>query len=394
MAFFPVGELSVETVYAHPPVDGEDRTILDRLIRLIEDTPAGGRIHATIFRLNDVAVRDALLAANNRGVAVHVVHNGRDVADEVAARLARDVPIGLGERHRWTGAPFDPSGKVEDFGAIATGPDSDMHTKLFLFSSTRDPHGDLRHHVCWWSSANLSQRSGTVKSNNTVVLYGDAILYDAFRHQLWDLMWHAVHFPRNDFYDSSSGRGMFMGSPASKTKVFCSPQQSSDLWIGRLGSVVVDPATEVHVAQARFVDRRLVVADRLAEMARQGAAVRVLVATNPAFLGPKVRRRLLDAGIALRTSNIHDKLVLVNARHGVSTRARKVVLSGSHNLNYDANYRNDEILVKTFNDELYDDMLTEHFEKIWASGSPVTHATPAYGEDDHPAVEATGGEMP
>jgi phosphatidylserine/phosphatidylglycerophosphate/cardiolipin synthase-like enzyme len=71
-----------------------------------------------------------------------------------------------------------------------------------------------------------------------------------------------------------------------------------------------------------------------------------------------------------------------------------VVFSGSHNLNYDANYRNDEILVKTFNDELYDDMLSEHFEKIWASGSPVTHTTPAYGEDDHPAVEATGGEMP
>lgn len=71
-----------------------------------------------------------------------------------------------------------------------------------------------------------------------------------------------------------------------------------------------------------------------------------------------------------------------------------MVLSGSHNFNYDANYRNDEIIVKTFNDELYDDMLTEHFGIIWASGSPVTDTTPAYGEDDQDAVEAMGGEMP
>lgn len=394
MAFFPVGAQSIETVYAHPPAGGTDRTILDRLIQMIEDTPAGGAIHATIFRLNDIPARDALVAANNRGVVVHVVHNGRDVADGIAATLSRNAPIGLGPWHRWTGRPYDPTSDIEDFGAIATGDGSDMHTKLFLFSATRDPDRQLRKHVSWWSSANLSDRSGTAKSNNTVVVYDDPVLFDGFRHRLWDLMWHAVHFPNNDFYDASSDRGMFLGSPATKTKVFCSPQQSTDLWIGRLGSVVAEPGARVDVAQARFVDRRLVVAERLASMAQQGAAVRVLVSANPALLGPTVRQRLLDAGIALRTSNIHDKLVLVDARHGVSTGRRKIVFSGSHNFNYDATYRNDEILVKTFNDELYDDMLGAHFEPIWAAGTEVTAETPAYGTDDRPVVEATGGEMP
>ena len=394
MAFFPIRGQAIETVYAHPPVGGEDRAILDRLVQMIEDTPADGEIHATIFRLNDVKVRDALVAANNRGVVVWVVHNGRDVADEIAATLSREVPIGLGTRHHWTGRPYDPTSEIADFGAIATGQDSDMHTKLFLFSATADPGGALRRNVSWWSSANLSDRSGTARSNNTVVVYGDAVLYDGFRHRLWDLMWHSVHFPSNDFYDTSSGQGMFLGAPATKTKVFCSPQQSSDLWLGRLASVMVDATTELHVAQARFVDKRLVVADRLAELARAGATVRVLVSANPALLGPAVRRTLLDAGIALRTGNIHDKLVLVNSRHGVSRSSRKVVLSGSHNFNFDANYRNDEILVKTFNDNLYDDMLREHFESIWAAANPVTAETPAFGDDDRPVVEATGGEMP
>ena len=76
------------------------------------------------------------------------------------------------------------------------------------------------------------------------------------------------------------------------------------------------------------------------------------------------------AGIPVRTGDIHDKLVLVRSRYGASKAPRKIVFSGSHNLNHDANYVNDEILVKTFNDDLYDDMLTTHVAHLWSSGQP------------------------
>ena len=46
------------------------------------------------------------------------------------------------------------------------------------------------------------------------------------------------------------------------------------------------------------------------------------------------------------------------------------MLSGSHNLNHDANYVNDEILVKTFDDDLYDDVLASHVEPLWAASVP------------------------
>ena len=370
MALLTAGGATFETSYARPTAGGEDPAILDRLTQMVDDTPPGGEIHATLFRLTVEPVRDALVAASNRGVVVHVVHNGRDVVSEVAATLSRPAPDGLGDGHRWSGPAYDLTGRSPDFGAVATGRNSDLHTKLVLFSATRDPTGELRRDVSWWSSANPSHHSGMQKANNAIAVYDDPVLYAGFRTRLWDLMWTATHFPGNDFYDAGRGRGWFLASPATRTKVFCSPQQSTDLYASRLASVVADAGTEVVLAHARFTDDRLAVAGELVRIANGGWSVRVLVGTEPDLLGPTVRERLAAAGIPLRRANIHDKLALIHSRHGVSRRPRKVVLSGSHNLNRDANWINDEILVKTFHDGLYDDVLATHVEPLWSDAEP------------------------
>jgi hypothetical protein len=213
------------------------------------------------------------------------------------------------------------------------------------------------------------------KANNAIAVYGDEVLHDGLRTGLWDLMWSGTHVAGNDFYDCATGRGVVLSSPALRTKVFCSPQQTSDLWVGRLASVVVDPGTDVVLVHARFTDDRLPVADELVRIARQGGRVRVLAGDDPDFLGPEVARRLTEAGVELRRGNTHDKLGLLHSRHGVSRRPRKVVLSGSHNLNHDANYVNDEILVKTFDDDLYDDVLAAHVEPLWDAA--VAHIAPS-----------------
>ena len=371
MAFWSRDGLSVETTYCRPAPGVEDRTIVDRLVRMVDDTPPGATIRATVFRLTVEEFRDALVAAAGRGVDVRVVHDGRDLVAEVAASLTRHPPYGIGDGHRWSGAPDAAvRGRRPDFGAVATGRNSDLHTKLVLFSATRDPAGQLREHVTWWSSANVSHHSGMQKANNAIAVYGDRELHDGLRAGLWDLMWSGTHFTGNDFYDCTTGRGAVLSSPALRTKVFCSPQQTSDLWVGRLASVVVGPGTDVVLVHARFTDDRLPVTDELVRIAGQGGRVRVLAGDDPDVLGVEVARRLLAAGVELRRVNTHDKLGLLHARHGVSRRPRKVVLSGSHNLNHDANYVNDEILVKTFDDDLYDDVLASHVEPLWAASVP------------------------
>ena len=370
MAFFRVGPHWVETVYARPEPDAEDPAILDRLTRLIDGTPPGESIRGTIFRLTVESVRDALVEAQQRGVDVRIVHNGRDRSSEVAASLSRRQPRGLGPNHRWSGADYDPANPVPDYGAIATGRFSDLHTKLFLFSRTTDPDDRVRHHVSWWGSANLSHQSGMRKANNAVVVYEDALLYERFLFSLWELMWAGVHFPRNDFYAPRENRGAFMASPALATKVFCSPEQDTDLWVNRLKSVIPDEWTRVSLAHVRFTDSRLAVAEELVRIAAGGGDVRVLVGAEEGFLGPAVRDRLGSAGIPLLVGDIHDKLGLVASRYGVSRGMRKIVFSGSHNLNHDANWLNDEILVKTFSEPLYDDMLG-HVDALWARGRAV-----------------------
>lgn len=371
MGFFAAGGAFIETMYGQPLPGGEDPTIQRRLTQMIDDAPVGAEIHALIFRLNIEFVRDALVAANNRGTPVRVMHDGQDHGDEIAEVLSRDVPVGLGRRHRWSGRPFDPTGLVHDYGAIATGPGSDLHTKLFLFSATRDPEGRMRRNVSWWGSPNMSRRSGTQKANDAIAVYDDGILYSNFKTRLWDLMWSEIHFPDNDFYNANLGRGTFESAPATRCKTFCSPEQTTDMWVNRLASVVVTPATEVHVGHGRFYDSRAVVADQLVRIKAAGGTVRVAVGSEPDDLGPAIRSKLLDAGIPVRKANIHDKLMLVHSRYGLSTGRRKIVFNGSHNLTQDGNYVNDELLVKMFNDEVYDDMLAEHFERIWSTGVPV-----------------------
>jgi hypothetical protein len=387
VGFFTGEGVAFEAVFAHPAPGGEDRAILTRLVQMIDATPAGATIHATVFRLTDEAVRDALLAARGRGTSVHVLANGRGAADSVGATLSRPPPEGLGDAHRWAGRPFDPTGEWSAYGAIASGPESDLHTKLVLFSATTDPDARRRRSVSWWSSTNLSRGSGTLKSNNAVAVYDDPVLFEAFRTRLWAPMWDGRHVPQNDFYNGNRSRGSFLGSPPSRTKVFCSPEQGTDLWVGRLASVIADEGTAVDVAHARFPDARVPVARELARIAAQGGRVRVLVGPHPDFLGREVRRVLDEAGVPLLRADIHDKLVLVHSRHALSRRRRKLVLSGSHNLNYDANYRNDEILVKTFHDGLYDDMRDNHFARIWATGRPVTDAQADAAEAPDPCSQ-------
>ena len=48
-----------------------------------------------------------------------------------------------------------------------------MHSKLFLFSRTKDATGVLRDNVSWFGSANLTYATGANSYNNTVTVYGD-----------------------------------------------------------------------------------------------------------------------------------------------------------------------------------------------------------------------------
>ena len=107
-----VGGKAVWAHFSNPPAfAGRDYTIITELRRLIDSTPAGATIRGTIHSISIDGVADSLLAAQNRGVSVSVVLDGKNATStDPAVATISNVPgsqglaafVGGGMlRHAW-----------------------------------------------------------------------------------------------------------------------------------------------------------------------------------------------------------------------------------------------------------------------------------------------------
>jgi phosphatidylserine/phosphatidylglycerophosphate/cardiolipin synthase-like enzyme len=346
----------LEPVFTNLRISPRDPQLLDHIIRLIDDTPAGEEIRAGIHSITANIVVRAFDRARRRGVKIQVVHSGNDM-DSTDTSPA-DLAAMLGDGHRWCGH----GGTAH--GCISTDPSGIMHGKLFLFSKTKNSAGVLKRWVSWFGSANMTWATGSESYNNTVTAYEDEALYAGFTRYFADL-WTRKAYAGNDFYDPAAGRGEFR-SPGGLT-VYASPEQQTDFWVDRLNDVIPDASCQIRLAHAMIHESRRVVITKLIELKKAGCTV-LVVAGGGAFDGTRVPAALAEAGIPVRHNKVHDKLILIHARYAGSTAPKKVVLTGSHNLTRSALRENDELLVRIDNDRLHDAFLA-HFTRAYDSGS-------------------------
>jgi hypothetical protein len=332
----------------------QDMSILNHVIYLIDNAPAGSTIRTAVHNISANVVQAALQRAKDRGVAVYVVMSGNhhpgdpaDDGDTSPEDLQAYLDGGSGGRFRWCVNGGTYTGEGWD-GCIARHASAIMHSKLFLFSRTKDATGVVRDNVSWFGSANLTYATGANSYNNTVTVYGDKTLYDNFVNKYWAPLWAKTSYANNDFYDSSSGRGYFGGSTFN-LQVYASPEQETDLVYNRINYVEPDTACAIRVAEAMFNDTRNNVAQLLVSKKQQGCWVSVAVGS----IGSQALATLRNAGIAVRRINTHDKFILVKGRYAGSTATRRIVFTGSHNLSHSANYLNDELFVKLEDDTIY-----------------------------------------
>lgn len=332
----------------------QDLSILNHLIYLIDNAPAGATIRTAIHNISANTVQAALQRAKDRGVSVYVVLSGNhhpgdpeDDGDTSPEDLQAYLDGGSGARFRWcvnggtyTGAGWD--------GCIAKASSAIMHSKLLLISRTRDATGVTRDYVTWFGSANMTYATGANTYNNTVTVYGDRTLYDNFVGEYWTKLWNKTAYASNDYYDSATGRGYFGGLVAN-LQVYASPEQQTDLVYNRLTYIDPDTSCAIRVAENMFNDTRNNVAELLVAKKRQGCWVSVAVGT----IGSQSLATLRNAGIAVRRINTHDKFILVKGKYAGSTATRRIVFTGSHNLSHSANYLNDELFVKLEDDTIY-----------------------------------------
>jgi len=335
----------------------QDMAILDDLVRMIDDTPAGESIDIAVHSITVNKVQRAILRAVGNRVKVRVVHNGEDwkSEDETPKALAK----ALGDRHRWCGN-VTSGGEVG--GCISNAKSSIMHSKLALFSKTKDGTGKLQSWVSWFGSANLTYATGAKSFNNTVTVYGDRTLYEQFEKGYFVKLWNQTHAPGNDFLEGDEKRGTF-ASAASSTTVFASPNQNADVVLGRLAAIEPGKDCRIRTSQSMIFDSRSEVVDRLIALKKDGC--KVWVGGN--HVHDAQLAKLKRAGIPVHKTKTHDKLVLVNARYNGSTQPRKIAFTGSHNLTQSANSTNDELFVKIEDGKTYDALLG-HFNASYNFG--------------------------
>jgi phosphatidylserine/phosphatidylglycerophosphate/cardiolipin synthase-like enzyme len=349
--------------------DGRDDTIHDEVVRLIDNAPAGATIRGTIYSLTVQPVARALVAAQDRGVNVVILLDGKNAASTGPA-VAIIKQLGT---HTFCGYPPAAYEKRTRAGnaCISTSDAGDLHTKMFTFSQTTDPTGVLRSNVSWFGSANMTYASGSDQFNNAITVYGDATLAAGLNRNFAD-MWARRHYRGNDYYDGASRRGYY---PARAASVYASPEGrgQTDTIATRLNDVTPNANCRVRIGM-NFVTAARPALLRVITKLRAGKC-RVWVMAGTARgkieMDRSVYDALIKAGVGIRRApSVHDKYFMVYGKFG--SRYQYQVYTGSQNWSGSALNTNDEIFVKmapesTASHPLYDGYLA-HFVSAWLAG--------------------------
>ncbi|GIF06618.1 hypothetical protein Asi03nite_41560 [Actinoplanes siamensis] len=312
-----------------------DNTIHLELQRLINAAPAGSTIRGTLHSLSIDSVANALVQAQNRGVTVMVVLDGKNQAS---------TDPGIGLIKQLTNHKFCSYGGGR--ACISTSADGDMHTKMFTFTSTTDPNGTARSNVSWFGSANMTYTTGPNSFNNTITVYGDTALMNGLNANFND-MWNRKHYSGNDYYDSASGRGYYQATAAD---AYASPEGSgqTDTIVTRLNDATPDANCRLRIGMAFITGGRPGLTSLVKRFKAAGCQIWVVVGSDSdggINVTESVYDDLLSAGVKIRHMDmVHDKFFALYAKFGTSYAYR--VYTGSQNWSADALTDNDEIFVK------------------------------------------------
>ena len=223
------------------------------------------------------------------------------------------------------------------------------HNKFFLFSELTD--GSVN--VVVQSSANLNLGQVS-RHNNMVIARGNDDMY-GFYLDYWD-----------DLQAAGLDPAYFHSHRSGPLKAYFFPRASGDTILNIIGNIHCDPGTShrtrVRVAMAFFADGRVEVARALAEKKRQGCSVRVIIGSYDRSPGAQVASVLRAAGVPLivtngASPNVHSKYMLIEGRYASGTAVDQLVFTGSHNYNRSALRRNDEVLLRVADSDVFDAFL-------------------------------------
>jgi phosphatidylserine/phosphatidylglycerophosphate/cardiolipin synthase-like enzyme len=334
----PAAAPARQVLFNYPTPGAADMTISERLVELIDATPAGESISMSYFVIQPGhPVIDSLLRAHGRGVNVRVV---LDSGDGQKAKKDAGIDAAYAQLAEALGTEGISFARQCIRSCITAEPESINHNKFAAFSRT----GPSRH-VVFQGTGNLrTDGSGDSAYNAAVILREDAAVYEQYLGYFLDLYREL----RVDGDDYAAYRPPVTSQ--STTTNFFPRTDGGDTLTAALRTVdcAAQPTT-VRVMAAYF--SRETVRDALRDMAHAGCTVQVLARQDTITrdfctkLDPgKVQIRIASEPTDAHVT-IHAKYVLIDGSYAGGLD-RRVTWMGSHNLTDNALERNDETFLE------------------------------------------------
>ena len=308
--------------------DRPPRHLRDLLKARIEAVPAGGEIVWATYYFRDLDLAEALIAASDRGVHVHLHLEGRPRRASVnRAVLARLGGHGLaGGLHVHAPLPF-PLSRLHPH----------LHSKIYIFShpapaayvGSFNPSGDVPE-----DDAVIAAIGDQDRGHNLLVEYGEPALVEGLRAHVLGLGRIAARLRQ----------GQNRAVEAGATTAWFFPRLRPDIIDRHLASL--GPGSRIRGAISHL-KTGLLTRD-LARSARAGACVRLIVHDTERRVPEATIAALATAGVEIARYRhpdglpLHAKFLLIDEPDAVST-----AYFGSFNYNARSRYLNRELLVRS-----------------------------------------------
>ncbi|MFJ1577471.1 MULTISPECIES: phospholipase D-like domain-containing protein [unclassified Streptomyces] len=352
--------------------------IRNHVVSLIDGSPAGGSISLSLYTFTDDSVREALIAAKERGVAVRAILDYKSHETVTAGGEYENLAAGLGtDRTRPSWVMSCPSNR-SCVGNRTIGSRAIDHNKFFLFSRTGGAEK-----VVVQTSANMTGTQRTDLFNNAVTI-ADPGLHDNYAAYFSDQLKYGASGPGLATYYRTPSSAT---DPAYKTYFFPRRETSgtdyrkdpaTDTVKLLLDKVACSPTRRSEVRMAANLFYRDQIASKLVAMKKAGCLVYLAGDGNPNGGGtgvPSLGRTvtsLVSGKLTQRVEcwedpptsgapkiGLHSKYVLVKGVYeGVANK--KIVWTGSHNYSWQALRSNDETLLKIDDAVIHDQYKANH----------------------------------
>ncbi|WP_461790559.1 phospholipase D-like domain-containing protein [Pedobacter sp.] len=339
-----------EAVFTDVPTiakGGSSPTIMNRLIALVDNTPAGQSIHMSIYMITYQPLMDALKNAETRGVNLHIIVDMS--RSDPQTTNATSLP--------WLQANLTNSEIVVTTNDVSS--NAINHHKHVLFSGITTTTG-LVANVTFQTSHNFT--TSDMGKIQDALIFNEADIYQAFLSN-WNVMkQYAASGMRLNFTYTAHDFPSINTKLAFFPRIVAGVHDGNDNILESLNAITDVANAKIRVAMSDWTDSRPAIVDKLIALRNQGATIEVF-AKDAAGTQTKAKLNQLKAlGATVRifnlsidgqaVFNIHAKMMLIEGTWNGQSNA-KVIITGTHNYTDGALKTNNEVLVTLINSPLF-----------------------------------------